>query len=329
MNNVPFLLKPAVKDYIWGGTRLRDDFSKDFDIEPFAESWECSTHPDGPSVIASGKYKGLTLSEVLKIHPEYLGTHPNGEFGIPILVKFIDARADLSVQVHPDDEYANRYEHGQLGKTEMWYVVDALPSTKLVYGFHRDLEKSQLRKSIEDGTVEKYLQCVDVHKNDVFVITPGTVHAIGAGALIVEIQECSNLTYRLYDYNRIGKDGKKRELHIEKALDVARTKCEKEPKQPLRVLNYKPGYASELITRNKYFQVERLIINTERIRDMYSFSTTTNSFVVLVCYEGCGSLFSAGEESVINFFKGDTIFVPANSENIKIHGKAEFLKVNC
>lgn len=329
MSNKPFRLKPACKDYIWGGTRLRDDFSKDTDIEPFAESWECSTHPDGPSIVASGQYEGLTLTEVLKIHPEYLGTHPDNRYGIPILVKFIDAKKDLSVQVHPDDEYAYTYENGQLGKTEMWYVIDALPGTKLVYGFHRDVTEEQVRKCIEEGAIEKYLQVVDVKKNDVFVIKPGTVHAIGAGALIAEIQESSNLTYRMYDYNRIDKNGKKRELHVDKALKVANLKSSSEPKQPVRVLNYKPGYASELITRNKYFQVERLLINTERLRDMYTFHTNSNSFVVFICYEGCGSMIMEEDGEQINFFKGDTIFIPADSTNIKIHGKAQFLKVNC
>lgn len=328
MKNKPFLLKPACKDYLWGGTRLRDDFSKDCDMTPFAEAWECSTHPDGPSIVASGEDLGKTLTDVLKEHPEYVGTHPKDEDGgIPILAKFIDARSDLSVQVHPDDAYAYDKENGQRGKTEMWYVVDAVPGAQLVYGFHRDITKDKLRQCAEDGSIEKYLQRVDVKKNDVFYITPGTVHAIGAGTLIAEIQESSNLTYRLYDYNRTDKNGNKRELHLDKALDVSNLKASDTPRQPMRVLKYKPGFASELLRRCKYFQVERLIINTERLREMFSFHTESNSFEVLMCIDGCGVMFFGKEQ--LPFFKGDTIFIPADSIEIRIHGQVQLLKINC
>lgn len=328
MDNKPFLLKPACKDYLWGGTRLRDDFSKECDVTPFAEAWECSTHPDGPSTVASGEFEGKTLMEVLHMHPEYIGTHPHSEDGgIPILIKFIDAKSNLSVQVHPDDTYAFEKENGQRGKTEMWYVMDAVPGAQLVYGFHRDITKEQLRRCAEDGSIEKYLQRVEVRKNDVFFITPGTVHAIGAGTLIAEIQESSNLTYRLYDYNRLDKNGKKRELHLDKALDVSNLKASDTPRQPMRVLKYKPGYASELLRRCRYFQVERLLINTERLRSMYSFRTGSNSFSVLMCIDGCGVLFYGNEQ--LPFFRGDTIFVPADSIEMKIHGQVQLLKVNC
>jgi mannose-6-phosphate isomerase len=330
VKNRPFILKPSGKDYLWGGMRLRNDFSKDLDIVPFAESWECSTHPDGPSTVGSGDCQGKTLADVLKEHPEYMGTHPvRVNDGLPVLIKFIDAKQDLSVQVHPDDIYAAKYENGQLGKTEMWYVVDAAPHSQLVYGFHRQMTKEQLKKYSEDGSIENYLNKVQISKNDVFFISPGTVHAIGAGALIVEVQESSNITYRLYDYNRVDKDGKKRKLHIDKAAEVANLSASDSPRQPIRVLKYKPGYASELLGRCKYFQVERLIINTERLRNMYEFETGSNSFEVLVCIDGCGVLFSEDGKDSINFFKGDTLFIPADSVKIKIHGKAQFLKVNC
>ena len=225
MDRKPFLLKPAAKDYLWGGSRLNDDFSKNIDMQPLAETWECSTHPDGPSVIASGEFEGMELAELLRRFPEFIGEHPRSnpylEAGeLPILIKFIDAKKDLSVQVHPDDEYARNKEGELFGKTEMWYVLDAAKDAKLVYGFYHDMDKKKLRHSIENGTVEKYLQKVPVHRDDVFFIEAGTVHAIGAGALIAEIQENSNLTYRLYDYNRRDKQGKLRELHVDKALDV-------------------------------------------------------------------------------------------------------------
>ena len=189
---------------------------------------------------------------------EYLGERHKGETTLPILVKLIDARKDLSVQVHPDDDYAKMKEHGQLGKTEMWYVLDAARDAKLIYGLRQDCTKKEMQKALAEGTVMKYLQKVPIHKDDLFFIPAGTIHAIGAGALVAEIQESSNLTYRLYDYDRIGKDGKKRELHIDKALDVADLHGSAEPRQPLRVLKYRPGMASELLIRCKYFEVYRM-----------------------------------------------------------------------
>ncbi len=323
----PFLLKPAGKDYLWGGHRLKDDFSKEIDMEPLAETWECSTHPDGPSIVASGAHKGMLLTEVLKEHPEYMGTHPKTDGGLPILIKFIDAKQDLSVQVHPDDEYARKYEHGSLGKTEMWYVLDATKNARLVYGFYHDISKEKLKKSLEEGTVERYLQKVKVKKDDLFYIEAGTVHAIGAGILIAEIQECSNITYRMYDYNRMDKDGKPRTLHIERALEVANRIGTQTPRQPMRVLRYQKGCASELLCRCKYFQVERQLINTEKCREMADFQTDGNSFQVLLCVDGCGTLFGEGE--MIHFFKGDCIFVPADSMPLKLHGRAQMLKVRC
>ena len=326
--NKPFLLKPAGKDYLWGGTRLRDDFSKELNMEPLAETWECSTHPDGPSVVSGGEHDGKSLTEVLKAHPEYLGTHPKCEEELPILIKLIDAKQNLSVQVHPDDTYAKVNENGSLGKSELWYILDAKKDSRIVYGFYHDMEKETLRKSLLDGTVEKYLQKVHVKKDDLFYIEAGTVHALGAGTMVAEIQENSNVTYRMYDYNRVDKNGNTRPLHIDKALDVIDLKGSASPRQPMRVMKYKKGSSSELLCRCKYFQVERQLINTERCRQMAEFASGSNSFQVLLCTEGCGVLFDE-EGTFINFFRGDCIFVPADSVTLKIHGKAQFLKVSC
>ena len=321
----PFLLRPVGKDYLWGGNRLNDDFSKGINMEPLAETWECSTHPDGTNIVASGECVGMLLTEVLKSNPEFIGTHPRTKDGIPILIKFIDAKKDLSVQVHPDDRYAEVHENGQLGKTEMWYVLDAAKDARLFWGLHHEMNQVSIKKSIREGTFERYLQKISVKPGDVFYVEAGTIHAIGAGILIAEIQESSNLTYRLYDYDRVDKDGKKRKLHIEKALAVANLSGVKEPVQPMRVLNYKPGWASELLCRCKNFQVERVLINTERQRKMVDYKTNGLSFHVLLCLNGCGTLFF-GEET-IRFFKGDCIFIPANSVDIKIHGRAQLLNI--
>jgi len=210
----------------------------------------------------------------------------------------------------------------------MWYVLDAEKDTTLVYGFTSDMDKEKLRKQLEKGQVEKYLQKVPIKKNDVFFIESGQVHAIGAGALIAEIQENSNITYRMYDYDRTDENGNKRELHIEKALEVANLKRSKSPKQPLRLLKYQRGCATEFLCRCKYFQVERQIINTESNRDMVTCRMLDNTFQVLLCVAGCGTLFDANGE-VIHFIKGDCIFVPANAAQMKLHGVATLLRVSC
>ena len=373
--NRPFLLSPAAKDYIWGGTRLREEYNKHIDVTPLAETWECSTHPDGPSRVASGAFAGEKLVDVLRAHPEFIGTHPktDGEGGLPVLIKFIDAARDLSVQVHPSDEYARTHEHGQLGKTEMWYVLEAAPGASLVYGFRQDLTRAMLAASLEDDTVEKYLQKVEIHRGDVFLIESGTVHAIGAGAMIVEIQESSNLTYRMYDYHRLGKDGRPRELHIAKALDVVDLRQKPLPEQLQRACEEHDGYSVELLEQCKYFRTERIHLDTllsekqpasgvsvssvqdmpvdahektvdnasaemsqdassrwmtdEKAVEAVRFSTGPESFEVLLCVDGSGTL--RGEDVELSFRKGDCIFVPADSIDLEISGTSELLKVTC
>ena len=327
MGNKPMMLRPTGKDYLWGGRRLNDEFEKNIDIFPLAETWECSTHPDGPSYVCGGEYDGMTLEQVLSEHPEYLGTHlSNGDLtsGLPILIKFIDADKELSVQVHPDDDYAREKESGQRGKTEVWYVLDATKDARLIYGLNRDMTKEGMRRAIKNGTLNRYLQSVPVKKDDVFFVEAGTIHAIGAGVLVAEIQENSNLTYRLYDYDRTDKKGNKRELHIEKSLEVAKLKSESEPRQPLRVLKYRQGAASELLCRCRYFEVYRMLINTER-RQKVTYRADGMSYKVLLCVNGCGTI--SYEDESMNFYKGDCIFVPADSVELNLHGQAQFLDI--
>ena len=204
----PFLLQPAGKDYLWGGNRLHTLFGKQLPLQPLAETWECSTHPDGCSIVASGVDKGKTLTEVLQQHPEFLGAKTSATGDLPVLVKLIDAAKDLSVQVHPDDAYAQQYEHEPNGKTEMWYILEAEPEASLIYGFSKPMQPEQLDTCLKENTILSYLQKIPVKKGDVFLIPAGTVHAIGAGIVLAEIQQSSNLTYRLYDYNRTDATGK-------------------------------------------------------------------------------------------------------------------------
>ena len=320
----PIFLRPTGKDYLWGGSRINDEFGKGIALEPLAETWECSTHPDGPSFAVGGEFDGQSLAEILKAHPDYLGTHPERGEGLPILIKFIDATRDLSVQVHPTDEFAAAHENGQRGKTEMWYVLDAAKDAKLVYGLRHDTDAEALRESIENGTVERHLQTVPIAKNDVFFIEAGTIHAIGAGALIAEIQQSSNLTYRLYDYDRVDKNGHKRPLHVQKALAAANLRSSTAPRQPMRVLHYRPGCASELLCRCRYFEVYRMLVNTER-RQKVAYRADAMSFRVLLCVDGCGTVSFCNSAS--NIYKGDCVFLPADSVELSLHGQLQLLDI--
>lgn len=325
----PFLLKPACKDYLWGGRRLEKEYGKNYGISPLAETWECSVHPDGVSIIASGELKGMPLDVVIKKYPSILGTHPKaicGEGELPVLIKLIDAGQAASVQVHPDDEYARIYENGENGKTEMWYILDAKKEARLVYGFHQDMDEETIKKAVKEDTIEKYLQKVPVQKDDVFYIEPGLVHAIGEGILLAEIQQNSNVTYRLYDYNRKDQSGNLRELHLDKALEVANIQKSGEPHQPMRVLQYKPGCATELLCRCKYFQVERMLVNVCGMENIGLVSAGKESFNILLCIEGEGEL---QHTERMNIKKGNCIFIPANCDGIMLKGKMQLLKIRC
>lgn len=332
--NKPILLRPVGKDYLWGGSKLRKEYGKELPQEPLAESWECSTHPDGVSMIASGIYQGIPLNEVLRKHPEWLGSHPKRtesyqdgaedmpaqttDVGaLPVLIKFIDAAKDLSVQVHPDDVYAQVHEK-QSGKTEMWYVLEAEPGAKLIYGFNHDVTRQQLLESLQNGKVLKHLQQIPVHKNDVFFIQPGTVHAIGKGVLIAEIQECSNVTYRLYDYDRVDKNGRKRPLHLDKALDVVNLQKAPPVRQQLRLMRYQPGAASEILCRCQYFQVNRILVT-----EQYRCAIEKNSFQVFLVLDGELQI----EELSVK--KGDCVFLPADCGEVTVRGKGQMLQVFC
>lgn len=319
----PMLLRPAGKDYLWGGNRLKTEYGKDIELMPIAETWECSTHPDGLSIITSGCYSGRTLKEVLRIHPEYLGRRMKDSAELPILIKFIDAEKNLSVQVHPDDEYARLHEN-QNGKTEMWYVLDAKEDTKIIYGFEHSMNRQLLQDSVEHGMLDKHLRKVSIHKNDVFYIPAGMVHGIGAGALIVEIQVSSNVTYRIWDFDRVGKDGKKRELHLKKAMDVMDMKAGSLLGRKPRMMEYFPGGSREILCRCRCFQVQRIMISRE-----YSLSVFEDSFQVLLCIEGSGKLKCESSGEFMHFQKGFCMFIPAGAGVCLINGKASLLNVKC
>lgn len=328
---VPFLLEPALKKYLWGGTRLSKEYAKGNFGERIAESWECSTHANGESVVKNGMHAGKTLKKVLMEYPDMLGKRqqgvcPPGE--LPVLVKLLDAGQNASIQVHPDDQYARVHEDGALGKTEMWYVLDATEDAELVYGFHHDMSRDKVEAGLADGSLEKYLQKIKVQKDDVFFIPPGCVHSVGAGILLVEIQENSDLTYRMYDYNRVDCDGQKRELHVEKALDVLNLKGSAKPRQPMRVLRYEPGCATEFLCRCRYFQVERKLIARAEKEKGIGFEPEQDSYQIILCTQGEGIL-RGREDYLMPLQTGDCVFVPAGAGGFEIVGRLTILQIKC
>lgn len=316
MNKKPVLLKATLKDYLWGGTKLRDAYGKKSDLNKIAESWELSAHKDGQSIIASGDFSGYTLSEYISAcGKEILGKNAEAFDSFPILIKLIDAKDKLSVQVHPSDDYALRHE-GEYGKTEVWYVVESEENACLYYGFCREISREEYRSRIADNTLTEVLNCVPAKKGDVFFIEPGTVHAIGAGLLICEVQQNSNTTYRVYDYDRKGADGKPRELHIEKAIAVTNLKPQ----------TFKQDFAEEkseqyqakTIAKCKYFTAKHCAVFSEVV-----FSIDQNSFRSVIITDGTAKL--CLKDSVLQLQKGDSVFIPAQNADCSVRGKCEFI----
>lgn len=304
-------LRPSFKDYLWGGHRLVDDYHKEYEGDILAESWELSCHPDGPSYIVNGVYKGKTLQEFIESEGKAVLGHNCERFEeFPVLAKFIDARDNLSIQVHPDNSYALQHE-GQYGKTEMWYVMDCEPGSYLYYGFNREIAREEFAERIANDTLLEVLHKVEVEKGDALFIEAGTLHAIGKGILIAEIQQNSNLTYRVYDYGRVGADGKKRDLHIEKALAV--TKC-----IPL----LKRRRCNPHLADCEYFTVDKLNLDGQVMEKMCGY-IGEESFASILIMEGEGHIACKGE--VLPFRKGDSFFLSAGSGGYDVCGQCEAL----
>lgn len=309
----PIKLKPAFKDYLWGGTRLRDDFGKDCDFDKIAESWELSCHKDGNSVVADGEFADLTLAQYIeKEGKSVLGTNCEKFENFPILIKLIDAKDNLSVQVHPNNEYAQRVE-GEYGKTEMWYVVDCDEGASLLYGFKHNITKEEFRERIENNTLLEVTNSVPVKKGDVFFIEAGTLHAIGKGILIAEIQQNSNTTYRIYDYGRVGADGKPRQLHIDKAVDVTNL-CPAKPYPQSEPVDM-GGWTKKRLAKCEYFTVDVINVDTSA-----ALEADKSSFVNILVLDGGCVLSSEGNDAV-ELKKGDSVFIPAGLGKFELTGK--------
>ena len=292
-------LAPVFKDYIWGGTRLKTDFGFKSDLDILAEGWMLSCHKDGKNTVDGGEFDGQTLEEVIeKLGKEKVVGSRSLDFPyFPVLIKLIDAKDNLSIQVHPDNEYAQKVEH-EFGKTEIWYVIDATDDAQLVFGFKEKISKEEFKEAIENNTVRDVLNTVKVKKGDLFFIESGTVHAIGKGVLIAEIQQNSNSTYRVYDYGRIGKDGKPRELHIKKAVDVSVTEPPKYDIKPMGEKVVADGYDSTLLTKCDLFTVNHYDVEKE-----LTLNADEKSFNHILVIDGK------------SLKKGDSFFVPASYGN--------------
>lgn len=297
-------LKSVLKDYLWGGTKLKTLFARDNGGKIIAESWEVSVHPDGESTVVG---TGETLSAYLKAHPAAVDKEGSP---FPVLIKYIDAKQNLSVQVHPNDEYARRVEHDN-GKTEMWYIVSADEGAFIYCGLKRDATKEEFLQKVREGTVEELLNAIPVKAGDCFLIKAGTVHAIGAGCVICEVQQSSNVTYRVYDYNRRGADGKRRQLHVDKAVDVInfRAFCDETDGGADESV---AGGKLRRLTACEYFVCRELALAGE-----YS-ELAQNSFLAVNVLEGTGTL--NGEP----FAAGDCFFFPCG-ERALFSGTGKFV----
>ncbi len=313
----PLLMQAPVKDYIWGGTKLREKYNKASDADKLAESWELSCHQDGPSIIANGAAKGKTLEQYIREEGKaILGSKALSFDNFPIMIKLIDAKDNLSVQVHPDNEYALKNE-GEYGKTEMWYIIDAEPGAELLYGVEKKITAKELADSLQNGTITDICHHAPVKKGDVFFIPAGTIHAIGKGILLAEVQQNSNTTYRLYDYGRLGNDGKPRQLHVKQGSEV----CSLEPlplKDEREIVALSPDCKGELLASCDYFTTYSI-----DVQGRTSLETDDSSFQTFTVLEG--SLTLTAGDTVLDMAAGQTVFLPAGMGGYALDGKAHLI----
>lgn len=316
MNLYPIKLNPYVSETIWGGKKLIEEYNVKTEKNNAAEGWMLSCHDAGSSTVANGEFAGMSFADVVKNNPELCGNNAKNFADFPILIKFIDAMDNLSVQVHPTKEYCEKTGRGQ-SKTECWYIIDAEEDAYLILGFEDKITPEEFKAAIENNTLTDYVSKVPVKKGDFFFIESGTLHAICKGILLAEVQESSNTTYRIYDYNRVGNDGKPRELHVEDGAAV--TKLEKYSQPDFCKGDNLDTPERKLLADCPLFKVWKLDINGE-----IGGVSDENSFVSLLIMDGNGSLEVCGE--ALSLAKGDSIFVPANAGEYKISGEFEIIE---
>lgn len=308
----PIFLTPVFQERIWGGTKLRTEFGYDIESDITGECWAVSGHPNGLSVVSKGPYEGRDLSELWKQHPELFGNIGGEVF--PLLTKILDANTDLSVQVHPNDEYAKEFENGELGKTECWYVIDSEEGAELVIG-HTAQSKEQFNEVIEQGEWNRLLRRVKVKPGDFFYVPSGTIHAIGSGILILETQQSSDTTYRVYDYERVDSNGQKRELHLEKSIDVATIPHEDYPINPVS-----ESVSGATITT--FLQEENFSVYKWEITGAAQL-TQDKSFLIASVLKGKGNISTS--EGSFQIEKGAHFILPNELGEFEITGEVEMI----
>lgn len=311
----PIKISYVAKSRIWGGYNLTEMFGKDNGGENIGETWELTVRDDEMSHILNGKYQGMTLGEFIEKDKSVLGTKYNGG-RFPLLIKFIDSKDKLSVQVHPDDEYALANEKDP-GKTEMWYIVDAKPGAKIVYGLADGISKDDFAKAVADGNIGDAMGYMAVKKGETYFIPSGLLHAIGEGIIIAEIQQNSDLTYRVYDYDRRDAAGKKRELHVEKSLDVVKPFSTAEI-DAIRFEAKDEKDDADTLAHCRYFRVKHLDVGGEKV-----ISVGADSFASVLCVSGKGSIACGGEK--YDICGGDSFFIGAGSGDLLICGSLEII----
>lgn len=293
-------LEAFMKEIIWGGSRIKEKFSYKTNSDKIGEAWIVSANDNGLSHVSNGKFKGMDLKALWANHKEIFGKSNSDVF--PLLIKYIDAKDDLSIQVHPDDEYAKKHENCTKGKAESWYIVDCEENSDIVIG-HNAKNKEELEKMVKEERWNELLRFKKIQKGDFFDIPTGTVHAIRKGTLIFEVQQNSDITYRFYDYDRL-QNGKKRELHIQKSLDV--TKCPHEDS-----ISQKENY----LIYNEFYSIKHHVITKELKME------NKENFAIICILDGFGKI---GEYDIK---KGDNFIIPANFGSLNIQGNLEIMEI--
>ncbi len=317
MKFYPLQFEPILKERIWGGTKLKTYLNKPIISDITGESWEISTVEGDVSIIANGELKGKPLNALISEFPEeVLGKKVYAQFGkqFPLLFKYLDAREDLSVQLHPNDELALK-RHNSFGKTEMWYVMQAEPDARLIVGFKQKSSPEEYLKHINNKTIVDILDTKKVKQGDVFFLETGTIHAIGAGIVVAEIQQTSDITYRIYDFDRVDAQGNKRDLHIDLSLDAINYEIVEAEKKYSKTQN-----VSNEIINCQYFTTNFIPLDGE-IKN----NKNGESFTVYMCVEGNFQLLADGKTS--DYQKGDTVLIPASMKDFSILGKANILEI--
>ncbi len=311
MDLYPLKFKPILKERLWGGTKLKDVLNKPIESEITGESWELSGVEGDISEVSDGALAGTSLKELLAEHgEELLGKTVVDRFGteFPILIKFIDAKQDLSIQLHPNDDLA-RERHNSFGKTEMWYIMDADPGAKLIVGFNKSVEKGEYIQSLEEGTLLDLMNYEEVAEGDTFFINTGKIHAIGAGVMLAEIQQTSDITYRVYDFNRKDKNGNLRELHTGLAVDA----IDYEQKNDFKVNYLHDKDSVNTMVKCPYFKTNFLDLD----RTMHQDVSDRDSFTIYMCVGGEATITNDWGSASIK--RGETVLVAACSSTVEIN----------